>query len=249
MPRARLIIFEKKQNPRETEISGGLATIGRAPDNLVSLLTDSSVSRYHAQIEQRGENFYLSDLGSSNGTTLNGRPVQFEQKLRSDDQIRFGGGQSFVEFQLLNSTAQNSSEQAQSSSVQLSAESFDQESEFQDQKPKTENQKTENLNSPAKFPVMLTVAAVLVGFAIVSVAVVGAILWAGGGCQAEATIIDPESGATVSEATEVKINLKNSKCVDRAIYFVDGEEVGTVELAPYSFVLEPENLQKLIDAN
>lgn len=246
MSKARLIVAEKKQNPREIEISGGLITIGRAPDNVVSLMSDSNVSRYHAQIELRGENFYLSDLNSSNGTTLNDEPVKSEKKLQPNDQISFGG-ESFLEIQFLNLDAQSSLKQEKiepAFAEPSSTESIAQEAKTESQKPKTENLKSQ-------FPVMLTVAAVLAGLAIISVGIVGAILWAGNGsgCQAEATIIDPESGATIAEPTEIKINLKNSKCVDRAIYFVDGEEVGTAELEPYSIVLEPKSLQKLIDDN
>ncbi len=53
-------------------------------------LSDRAVSRPHAQIERRGNEFLLSDLGSANGTLLNGQRLTEAQLLKNDDQIVFG---------------------------------------------------------------------------------------------------------------------------------------------------------------
>ena len=45
---------------------------GRSPDNDICLL-DGSVSRYHARITHDDTRFFLEDLGSSNGTKLDGK--------------------------------------------------------------------------------------------------------------------------------------------------------------------------------
>ena len=63
-------------------------TIGRAPENSIRL-EDTSVSGRHAELVSVGENCYLKDLGSTNGTLVNGQPVQ-ETQLRAGDRIRFG---------------------------------------------------------------------------------------------------------------------------------------------------------------
>jgi hypothetical protein len=63
-------------------------TIGRAPENSIRL-EDISVSGRHAEIVVNAENCYLKDLGSTNGTVVNGQPVT-EVQLRGGDRIRFG---------------------------------------------------------------------------------------------------------------------------------------------------------------
>jgi predicted component of type VI protein secretion system len=63
-------------------------TIGRSPENAIRL-DDSSVSSRHAELVLVTENCYLKDLGSTNGTLVNGKPVT-EVKLRAGDRIRFG---------------------------------------------------------------------------------------------------------------------------------------------------------------
>lgn len=63
-------------------------TIGRAPENSIRL-EDTSVSGRHAEIAVVDRNCYLKDLGSTNGTVVNGQPVT-ETQLRPGDRIRFG---------------------------------------------------------------------------------------------------------------------------------------------------------------
>ncbi len=62
--------------------------IGRHPDNDLQL-TDRNISRFHAIIEPKQEGFLLRDLGSRNGTFVNGHRVE-EAWLRAGDQIRVG---------------------------------------------------------------------------------------------------------------------------------------------------------------
>jgi len=63
-------------------------TIGRAPDNDVTLL-DGSVSRYHAVVHMQDGLWQVTDLDSSNGTMVNGRPVA-ESELCHLDEIKLG---------------------------------------------------------------------------------------------------------------------------------------------------------------
>lgn len=79
------------------EVTGGVTSIGRADANVVCLKDDSDVSRYHAVIAARGDDFWLSDLGARNGTTVNDEAVVSERKLRDGDLICLGGG-STIEF-------------------------------------------------------------------------------------------------------------------------------------------------------
>jgi pSer/pThr/pTyr-binding forkhead associated (FHA) protein len=61
-------------------------TIGRGPDNTI-VLDDSMVSRHHACIAWDGEGFTVQDMGSRNGTLVNGQRVQGAQQLADGDEI------------------------------------------------------------------------------------------------------------------------------------------------------------------
>jgi len=63
-------------------------TIGRSEKNDV-VLSDSSVSRYHAKITQTKKGTILTDMGSFNGTQVNGKSIQ-SIRLKHEDQIRIG---------------------------------------------------------------------------------------------------------------------------------------------------------------
>jgi pSer/pThr/pTyr-binding forkhead associated (FHA) protein len=62
--------------------------IGRLPDCGIQL-ADSNVSRHHAEIRPTGEGFAVVDLGSTNGTKVNGVRVG-ERLLRDADEITVG---------------------------------------------------------------------------------------------------------------------------------------------------------------
>jgi FHA domain/DUF1707 SHOCT-like domain len=65
-------------------------TIGRALD-CDCHLTEPSVSRRHASLRRVGERWLLRDLGSSNGTRVNGMRVTEEVEIRPGDQLNLGG--------------------------------------------------------------------------------------------------------------------------------------------------------------
>ncbi|MEM7287680.1 MAG: FHA domain-containing protein, partial [Actinomycetota bacterium] len=53
-------------------------------------LEDGNVSRRHAEIRPQGTGFKVVDLGSTNGTSVNGERIA-ERQLRDGDVIEFGG--------------------------------------------------------------------------------------------------------------------------------------------------------------
>ncbi|MEU7555733.1 DUF1707 and FHA domain-containing protein [Streptomyces sp. NPDC044571] len=63
--------------------------IGRDPGSGLRL-TDETVSRVHAELGLRNGMWVLTDLGSSNGTTVNGRRVTGSIAVRDGDQVGFG---------------------------------------------------------------------------------------------------------------------------------------------------------------
>ncbi len=62
--------------------------IGRMPECAV-VLGDSNVSRRHAELRRSGDTVLVTDLGSTNGTKVNGSPIR-EQPLVSGDEITVG---------------------------------------------------------------------------------------------------------------------------------------------------------------
>ncbi len=73
--------------------------LGRSPDNDV-ILRDPATSGHHARLERRDDQFWLVDLGSTNGTLVNGEPIQ-ERELSHGDRITIG--QNAVHFSLVGS--------------------------------------------------------------------------------------------------------------------------------------------------
>jgi DNA-binding CsgD family transcriptional regulator len=71
-------------------LSGERVTVGKAASNLVSLEHDATVSRLHAVLENLGHAWSIRDLGSRNGTYLNGEKISAERVLRSGDELRVG---------------------------------------------------------------------------------------------------------------------------------------------------------------
>lgn len=73
----------------------GQIDIGRESDNRF-VIPDSSVSRHHARIRRVVNDFVIEDLGSSNGTYVDGVPIIY-CTLRSGDEIQIGGSLLFFE--------------------------------------------------------------------------------------------------------------------------------------------------------
>ncbi|MBI3225194.1 MAG: FHA domain-containing protein [Mycolicibacterium cosmeticum] len=65
-------------------------TIGKSSSNLVAFAHDSTVSRLHAVLENLGSAWSLRDVGSRNGTFVNGEKIGQERVLRSGDEVRVG---------------------------------------------------------------------------------------------------------------------------------------------------------------
>ncbi len=96
MDKAKLIINSQD----EFSLIGDLITIGRASGNDTALTEDSNISRYQAEIENRNGKFWLIDLGSSNGTNLNGEKVTTEKPFYDGDVIILGGSSKIEVLQI-----------------------------------------------------------------------------------------------------------------------------------------------------
>ncbi|MEX2373349.1 MAG: FHA domain-containing protein [Dehalococcoidia bacterium] len=67
----------------------GVAEVGRSASNAV-VLADRRVSARHARIVRRDGGWWVEDLGSTNGTFVDERPVQGAARIRRDTRLRFG---------------------------------------------------------------------------------------------------------------------------------------------------------------
>ena len=86
------------QKGRSAEFDARRISIGRAPDNMLCLGEDARrVSSHHAEVMRRGDQYLLRDLGSTNGTMINGRRV-VAGELEHDDLIEFGAGGPLLRF-------------------------------------------------------------------------------------------------------------------------------------------------------
>ncbi|RMH05226.1 MAG: FHA domain-containing protein [Planctomycetota bacterium] len=79
--------LRRRDGGQEVELRPGLEIGRRADSGLV--VEDGSVSRRHARVERRGDEWWLVDLGSSNGTRHNGRRRK-EFPIRAGDLVTFG---------------------------------------------------------------------------------------------------------------------------------------------------------------
>ena len=75
--------------PGTTFELGDSATVGRSPTADVRI-DDPFASSAHARIFPRGQFMYIEDMGSTNGTYLNGRQLRKPEQLRVADTIRIG---------------------------------------------------------------------------------------------------------------------------------------------------------------
>jgi signal transduction histidine kinase/pSer/pThr/pTyr-binding forkhead associated (FHA) protein len=83
-----LFVIQGRDQGTRFRLGDTTVTIGRGTTNSVQL-HDTEVSREHAELSLRGDKIVLRDLGSSNGTFVNGRQVR-EYELASGDQVQLG---------------------------------------------------------------------------------------------------------------------------------------------------------------
>jgi hypothetical protein len=70
-------------------VGPGGASLGRSRQSDI-VLEDPNVSRQHAEIRPRGGSWVLIDLGSTNGSRINGRQVEAPEVVRPGDEIELG---------------------------------------------------------------------------------------------------------------------------------------------------------------
>lgn len=89
-PRYILSVRSPSGEAHERELPEGSLAIGRAADCEIRL-PDDALSRRHARITRHGDEVVFEDLGSRNGSFLNGRPVRSPARMLPGDAARVGG--------------------------------------------------------------------------------------------------------------------------------------------------------------
>ncbi len=74
----------------EVFVLAGPTAIGREKDNTIPLPLDGTVSRRHARIDLENGRWVVADIGSSNGTFVNGQRLSTPQRLQRGDEVQFG---------------------------------------------------------------------------------------------------------------------------------------------------------------
>jgi pSer/pThr/pTyr-binding forkhead associated (FHA) protein len=72
------------------ELKAERTTVGKAPENDLPLTDDPTTSHLHAVLERFPAGWCITDLGSSNGTWVNGERIWSSRRLRHGDEIRLG---------------------------------------------------------------------------------------------------------------------------------------------------------------
>ena len=84
----RLVLLSEGFKGRTYELKVETTTVGRVSDNAFEI-AEASVSSHHAEIILRGNDILIRDLGSTNGTFINGEKIT-EAVLKPGQTLRFG---------------------------------------------------------------------------------------------------------------------------------------------------------------
>jgi pSer/pThr/pTyr-binding forkhead associated (FHA) protein len=98
-PPARLVVARSPvlQAGESFETGPVPLTIGRAGDNTVVLARDDFASARHARVEAQRDGLWIIDLGSTNGTLVNGDRIDGRRRLRDGDVVKVGDTELRVE--------------------------------------------------------------------------------------------------------------------------------------------------------
>jgi hypothetical protein len=86
----RLVVVEPAATSGRTFDVNAELTIGRGAGCGISIPDDTFVSNVHARVYERSGDVYIEDLASTNGTLVNGAPLQGSSRLRKGDRIKVG---------------------------------------------------------------------------------------------------------------------------------------------------------------
>lgn len=86
----RLVVMKPKERRGATFAIGTEITIGRAANCTIMIPDDTYVSQLHARIFRRADGAWVEDLGSTNGSYLNGARIAAPEQLGPGDRLQIG---------------------------------------------------------------------------------------------------------------------------------------------------------------
>jgi hypothetical protein len=257
MPFAKLVIIQPGHASRELKVETDLVTVGRALDNLIALEDDSNVSRYHAEIESRSGDFWVVDLQSRNGTTVNDQAIDLERQLEDGDLISIGGS-SMIEFHL-SEIPWEAREEPRAESLSGSQNQNALPSSPVNLAVSAGNIAASSAGTAGQLPAVTApatglsptyIVGAIVG-GLVLTGVVGIVLFFNSSRRCKATVhfVSPQSGTTVKGPIAIRVEAAETQCIDRLIYQLDGVKVASSEIAPYEATLDPADISGLQPGN
>ena len=98
-PRRALLLYQEGTADEQIyPFTNDTLTIGRGRENDIQIKADSKVSRYHCKLFRRGNNFYIEDVKSSNGTLVNGDLIT-DRRLFGGEEVIIG--ETFFRFRIM----------------------------------------------------------------------------------------------------------------------------------------------------
>jgi len=91
----KIYIMNGPDKGRSFEVDEETVFVGRAPDNEIPV-KDKSVSRKHLKIVKRDEKYYVTDLGSKNGTFVDGKRVTSGNEYQVREGMPIAAGKTFL---------------------------------------------------------------------------------------------------------------------------------------------------------
>jgi pSer/pThr/pTyr-binding forkhead associated (FHA) protein len=91
----QIFVMNGPDKGRSFEFEGDVILVGRAPENHIQM-NDKSVSRKHVKIEKKGEKYFITDLGSKNGTFIEGMRIETQTKYEVSEGIPLAVGKTFI---------------------------------------------------------------------------------------------------------------------------------------------------------
>lgn len=87
---ACLVLYSGSVPGRRYDLHDGILSVGRSPDCSLPILESAGLSRHHAELHVAGDSVELRDLGSVNGTQVNGQRVEGTVMLKDGDMLCLG---------------------------------------------------------------------------------------------------------------------------------------------------------------
>ena len=213
------------------KINGDIS-LGRAFDNSICLQGED-VSSYHALVEQRGDGYWLSDLGSASGTAVNGARVAGVHQLGDGDVIAIGRAHE-IRFHADGVQLPRPARQTPRTGSRPRALAG----------TKTTPQAAAGShNDRLSWAQIALAGAPILGLLLIVVGGLAWKYWLDRGKCGNVKIVSPKDGATISAPANIIVSNAKADCVKRVSYQIDGIEIASKFPPAFDATLDPADLR------